>query len=101
MSNAECSLKSIPMTETEMATLDEQGYLVFENFMGEELLEQIRARVEELFTEEGEGAGSEFKPEPFTRRLANLVNKGEVFQRVVAMPKILECIRHVLGPHFK
>lgn len=84
-----------------MATLDEQGYLVLENFMGEELLEEVRTRVEELLSEEGEAAGSEFKQEPFTRRLANLVNKGEVFQRVVAMPKVLECVGHVLGPRFK
>lgn len=89
------------MTETEKATLDGQGYLVLENFMGEELLREVRARVDELLAEEGEAAGSEFKQEPFTRRLANLVNKGEVFQRVVAMPKILEYVRHVLGPRFK
>src|SRR2546428_9279819 len=95
------SLKSIPMTETEMATLDEQGYVVLENFMGEDLLGQVRARVDELFTEEGEAAGSEFKQEPSARRLANLVNKGDVFQRVVAMPKILDCVRHVLGRQFK
>ncbi|HEY3131363.1 MAG TPA: phytanoyl-CoA dioxygenase family protein [Acidobacteriota bacterium] len=89
------------MMEIERAALDEQGYLVLENFMGEELLGQVRARVEELFTEEGEAAGSEFRQEPYTRRLANLVNKGEVFQRVVATPKILECVGHVLGPQFK
>ncbi len=65
------------------------------------MLEALRRRVEELFAEEAERAGSEFKQEPEARRLANLVDKGEIFERVVAMPEILERVRHVLGPEFK
>lgn len=74
---------------------------MLEGFMSPELLETVRTRVEELFAEEGDRAGSEFKQEQQTRRLANLVNKGEVFERVIAMPRILECMKHVLGPEFK
>jgi hypothetical protein len=35
------------------------------------------------------------------RRLANLVDKGEVFERVVSHPRVLEAVRHVLGDNFK
>jgi ectoine hydroxylase-related dioxygenase (phytanoyl-CoA dioxygenase family) len=81
--------------------LDDLGYLVIENLMNEALLEQVRRRVEELFEIEGEQAGSEFKLEPHSRRLANLVDKGEIFEQIIQTPRILECMEHVLGPRFK
>ncbi len=83
------------------AQLDRDGYVVLENFMGDQLLSEVRERVAQLFAIEGEQAGSEFKQEEQTRRLANLVDKGEVFERVIAMPEILDCLGHVLGPEFK
>jgi len=61
----------------------------------------VRQRVEELFREEGDRAGSEFKQEPQSRRLANLVGKGEVFQRAIAVPEILERVGYTLGPELK
>lgn len=64
-------------------------------------LEQVRVRVEELFEREGSRAGLEFRQEEQTRRLANLVDKGEVFQRAVALPEILECVGQVLPAGFK
>jgi ectoine hydroxylase-related dioxygenase (phytanoyl-CoA dioxygenase family) len=81
--------------------LDLAGYLVLDGLMSSELLEALRLRVEELFVEEGARAGAEFKQEPNARRLANLVNKGEVFERAIAMPQVLECVEHVLGPQYK
>jgi len=82
-------------------SLDEDGYLVLEHFMGQELLAALRRRVEELFIEEGDRAGSEFKQEQGSRRLANLVDKGDVFRQAITLPILLECIRQVLGPEFK
>ena len=81
--------------------LDEQGYVVLEHFMSETFLDALRRRVDELFFEEGCRAGSEFKQEQQTRRLANLVDKGEVFRQAVVMPEILALVGHVLGPEFK
>lgn len=89
------------MNEREKQILDRDGYLALEDFMSADLLESLRQRVEELFLEEGARAGSEFKQEPGTQRLANLVNKGEIFERLIATPEILECVRYVLGPEFK
>lgn len=89
------------MTEIEKKNLDEQGYVVLERFMREDFLDELRRRVEELFVEEGDLAGSEFKQEPESRRLANLVDKGEIFQRAITMPEILERVGHVVGPEFK
>ncbi len=65
------------------------------------MLGQLRSRVAELFAAEGLQAGAEFKQEPFSKRLANLADKGEVFQSLVATPELLELVGHVLGPEFK
>lgn len=89
------------MTDADRRQLDEQGYLVLPGLMPPALLARLRARVEELFAEEGERAGSEFKTEPGARRLANLVNKGRVFEEVILTPEVLAAMGHVLGPRFK
>lgn len=89
------------MTEAQKEQLDERGFLVLENFMSKEMLEQLRHRIEALFELEGERAGSEFRREEQARRLANLVDKGKVFQRIVSMADILELVAYVLGPQFK
>ncbi|MHB8654427.1 MAG: phytanoyl-CoA dioxygenase family protein [Terriglobia bacterium] len=89
------------MTGSEKQALDREGYVALPGFMSAEMLGALRRRVEELFAAEGNQAGAEFKQEPQTLRLANLVNKGEIFEKVVAAPEILERVGHVLGPEFK
>jgi ectoine hydroxylase-related dioxygenase (phytanoyl-CoA dioxygenase family) len=81
--------------------LERSGYVVLADFMSPDLLAALRARVEELFCEQGEAAGAEFRAEPQTRRLANLVNQGEIFERLVMTPEILALVSLVLGPDFK
>lgn len=81
--------------------LAERGYLVLEGLMTPSVLEEVRCRVDELFEQEGEAAGAEFKQEPGSRRLANVVDKGEVFASVILEPRVLECMAEVLGPKFK
>jgi hypothetical protein len=81
--------------------LDDLGYLVLPDFVPATMLEEMRERVEALWAEEGDDAGTEFRLEPGTRRLANLVDKGDVFARMIVMPGILECIEAVIGPHYK
>jgi ectoine hydroxylase-related dioxygenase (phytanoyl-CoA dioxygenase family) len=89
------------MTDPERQQLDEQGYVLLENFMGDDLLGALRRRIGELYTEEGDRAGSEFRTEEHAHRLANLVNKGDVFRRAIALPALLDYVRHVLGPEIK
>jgi ectoine hydroxylase-related dioxygenase (phytanoyl-CoA dioxygenase family) len=89
------------MTEDEKRRLDADGYVVLESLMDVALLEQVRAHVERLFEIEGDRAGAEFKQEPHSRRLANLVDKGEIFERIIQTPRVLECMEHVLGSRFK
>jgi ectoine hydroxylase-related dioxygenase (phytanoyl-CoA dioxygenase family) len=81
--------------------LAETGFTVLEDYMGAALLETMRARVDELLAEEGAAAGSEFKTEENARRLANLVDKGEVFREAIARPEMLALVESVLGDGFK
>lgn len=89
------------MTSAERENLDTLGYVLLEKFLDANVLEQVRSRVDELYEAEGENAGAEFRKEPGSRRLANLVDKGGIFQRLIVMPRILELVGHVLGPRFK
>jgi ectoine hydroxylase-related dioxygenase (phytanoyl-CoA dioxygenase family) len=85
------------MTTAERERLDRDGYVVLEGAMGTALLWELRDAIFARFDSEGGQAGQEFKTEANAQRLANLVNKGEVFRRAIALPRMLECVRHVLG----
>jgi len=69
--------------------------------MGSELLNGLRTRILALFEEEGDRAGSEFRTEEHARRLANLVDKGEVFRRAIVWPQMLDFVRRVVGADCK
>lgn len=81
--------------------LDQAGYVILPQFIDPHWLQALRQATEQRFALEGERAGSEFRLEPGSRRLANLVDKGDVFRRAVVQPRLLELIGHVLGAEFK
>jgi hypothetical protein len=89
------------LTELQRRSLDEDGYVALPGLMPPTLLMALRRRIDELFASEGELAGSEFKQEPGARRLANLVDKGEIFEQTIVNPEVLACVEHILGPRFK
>lgn len=81
--------------------LDDLGFVLLPGLMGRSLLGRLRAKVEQLFAWEGDAAGSEFKTEPGARRLANLVNKGQVFRQIILHLGVLPLVEHVLGGSVK
>jgi Phytanoyl-CoA dioxygenase (PhyH) len=89
------------MDARKLQQLDSDGFFILAGLVNPDFLEALRSRVEDLFISEGANAGGEFKQEPGARRLANLVDKGEPFERAVAMPDVLEGVAHVLGAEFK
>jgi ectoine hydroxylase-related dioxygenase (phytanoyl-CoA dioxygenase family) len=89
------------MTPSEARQLDEHGYVLLEGFIDEGMREGLRRRLRELYAEEGDHAGREFRTEAHAQRLANLVDKGDVFGRAIAWPALLAYVRHVLGPDIK
>lgn len=81
--------------------LDRDGFVALRSFAEPELVAALRSRVDELFVLEGDRAGSEFKQEAGSRRLANLIDKGDVFRRLLTHRNLLDYVRHVLGPEIK
>ena len=82
-----------PLTAERLQQLDELGWAALPGVIDDDLLREIRARVEQLWADEGERAGAEFGKEPGARRLANLMDKGEVFERVVTNRTVLDAVR--------
>lgn len=89
------------VTVEEKSLLLEQGYLIVRGVMDGAWLNELRTATARLLEEEGENAGGEFRKEAGSDRLANLVDKGECFQRLVSHPLLLEAVEVVLGPDWK
>jgi ectoine hydroxylase-related dioxygenase (phytanoyl-CoA dioxygenase family) len=81
--------------------LDADGYLVLQDLVEPERLDALQGRILQLFEELGARAGFEFKQEPQTDRLANLIDYDEIFRWAVCLPPVLAAVAHVLGPDFK
>src|SRR5262245_63388588 len=91
----------MPISDAHRRELDERGFVRLPGFIDPARRRRLVERIEALFAEEGDAAGGEFKQEPGARRLANLVDKGEVFVECVVDPGVLRYVAHVLGPQLK
>lgn len=89
------------MNNESLHALAQDGYTILPGHAGPDLLRALSERIAGLFESEGDRAGSEFKHETGATRLANLVDKGDVFRSVIADPMVLQAVRAVLGPAVK
>ena len=89
------------LTEEAKNELDERGYAVLPGLIDDKWLAALRERFEDICDQEGVAAGIEVTQEAGARRLSDLVNKGEVFDRVYTNPTVLAAIHHVIGRDFK
>ena len=88
----------VMLTEDQKKHLDALGYVILPGLLSPEKLEQVLARIEALWVEEGDQAGKENYIEPGVRRLANLVNKGDIFREIFIHPLVIEAAETVMGP---
>lgn len=98
---ADCGVTDETISQRHRDELDELGYTVFHDVIETAWLEELRAAFERLTAEEGERAGSEVSRHPGIRRLADLVNKGSVFDRIYTHPVVLAAAYHVILRPFK
>jgi len=82
--------------EQTRAALDRDGFATIPDVLSPDQLEQVRARLAELSEQEGPKAGLEVHQEAGTDRLADLVNKGEVFEVFYTEPRVLAAVAYVL-----
>jgi ectoine hydroxylase-related dioxygenase (phytanoyl-CoA dioxygenase family) len=100
------ALAALGVTEHTLAPrhrqdLDEQGYTIFHNVIDPAWLEELREAFERLTAAEGAEAGKEVSQMVGIRRLADLVNKGEIFDRIYVNPLVLASARQVIARPFK
>lgn len=89
------------LSESQLAHLDAEGFLVIPSLLPPVMVQSLIDRIEELFELEGENAGHEFKKEEGCRRLANCVDKGEIFEQAIVIPEIQSAIARVIGGRYK
>ncbi len=97
------------LTKEEIAKLDQDGYLPLGRLLSPAQVHNVNARIDQLIEEEGNDAGSELFDSKYIRhpkeagadRLADLVNKGSIFDIFYTHSKVLSGIEAVLGPQFK
>lgn len=85
------------LTPEQYAHLDERGYLLLPDVVDPEWLAEIQQRLRDLQVKEGPAGGSEVSRQVGVDMLANLLNKGEMFERMLRAPAVLAATHHVLG----
>ena len=81
--------------------LDTQGYTIVHGVADADWLAAMRERIDCLVEREGENLAVEHHQEETATRVANLVNKGVVWEKVWAHPLILSACRYIFGGAFK
>ncbi|MEZ4867270.1 MAG: phytanoyl-CoA dioxygenase family protein [Caldilineaceae bacterium] len=97
----ELGVRPDTLTAEEKQFLDANGYLPLYDVLTPERTAVMAARLVELAEEEAATAGTEFKQEPGTIRLANLADKDPLFAICFTHPRVLAAIAHVLQGDLK
>ena len=89
------------LTREQKQSLDEQGFVVIPDLIDAEWREKMQIRFDEIAEAEGENAAKEHHQEAGAPRLANLVNKGTVWEKVWSHPLLLAACRHIFAGEFR
>ncbi len=97
------------LTAQELTALDTDGYLYLGQLLSDSVVQNVNERIDQLLKSEGNLAGSELFDSKYIRhpkehgadRLADLVNKGSVFDQFYTHPRVLAAITAVLGHQHK
>jgi hypothetical protein len=90
-----------PLDPAIARSLDELGYAILPNRFDPAWLRGVAERLDALEAEEGGNAAVEHHQEEGAGRLANLINKGAIFDRAWQDPLILACCAHMFRRPFK
>ena len=89
------------ISDVHQRELDEQGYTIFHNIIDLKWLDLLQKKFEDLIEVEGEKAGIEANAMDGVRRLADLTNKGEIFDNLYTHPLVLGAAYHIIKRPFK
>lgn len=89
------------LTETMKHQLDTLGYTIVPNVADADWLAAMREHIDMLVAREGDNLAIEHHQEATATRVANLVNKGTLWEKVWAHPLILSACKYVFQGDFK
>jgi ectoine hydroxylase-related dioxygenase (phytanoyl-CoA dioxygenase family) len=89
------------LSQQQKDELDNNGFTVIPDLIDRQWIVKLRERYDEIVSEEGENAAKEHHKEAGAPRLANLVNKGTVWEKVWSHPLLLSACRYIFEGEFK
>ena len=85
------------LSEQQKQQLDREGYFIVENVLTPDDCARMRAEFERLFADEQGKGGHEVHVEPGARRLSNIFNKTDAFDKCLWVPEVLAASAYLLG----
>jgi ectoine hydroxylase-related dioxygenase (phytanoyl-CoA dioxygenase family) len=85
------------LSDARKRQFDEQGFFIVENVLTPGDCDRMRAAFERLHAAENEHGGHEVHVEPGARRLSNIFNKTDAFDKCLWIPEILAASAYLLG----
>jgi ectoine hydroxylase-related dioxygenase (phytanoyl-CoA dioxygenase family) len=89
------------LTEDQKRDLDETGFVVIPDLIDPLWIRKMQIRFDEIVEEEGDSAAKEHYKEAGAPWLANLVNKGTVWEKVWSHPLLLAACRYIFDGEFR
>ncbi len=77
--------------------LDEQGFFIVEDVLTKSDIESMRSAFEHIHATENDKGGHEVHVEPGARRLSNIFNKTDAFDKCLWIPEVLAASAYALG----
>lgn len=89
------------LTSTQSTELETQGYIIIHEVVDKDWLDEMRAMFDVLVEKEGDNLAVEHHQEATATRIANMINKGAIWEKVWAHPLILSVCHHIFQGPFK
>ena len=78
-------------------SLDDEGFFIVENAITPAECRAMAEAFERIHAEERERGGHEVHVEPGARRISNIFNKSDAFDRLLEIPQVLSAAHYLLG----
>jgi ectoine hydroxylase-related dioxygenase (phytanoyl-CoA dioxygenase family) len=93
----ELGVKPDTLSPAQLKQFDEQGFIIVENVLTADDCAKMRDAFERIHAAENDKGGHEVHVEPGARRLSNIFNKTDAFDKCLWIPEILAASAHALG----
>jgi len=85
------------LSAEQVRQFDKLGFFIVENVLSKDDCQKMRDAFEKIHAAENEKGGHEVHVEPGARRLSNIFNKTDAFDKCLWIPEILAASAHALG----